>query len=69
MENEISILENGVSITRDGRAKIIIRLEPWAARRLRKILHIVSTANILDFELFCTNEKIMNDLFNTDLRG
>ena len=62
-------MENGISIFRDSDDKIIIRLEPWAARRLRQILYIVSTANILDFELFCINEKIMKDLFNTNLKG
>lgn len=62
-------MENGFSIFRDSDDKIIIRLEPWAARRLRQILYIVSTANILDFEIFCTNEEILKALFNTDLRG
>lgn len=62
-------MDNGISIFRDSDDQIIIRLEPWAARRLRQILHIVSTANILDFELFCTNEEILKALFNTDLKG
>ena len=62
-------MDNGFSIFRDSDDKIIIRLEPYIARRLRQILYIVSTSNILDIELFCLNEKFLKDLFNTNLKG